>query len=205
MSVDEKSTNPLAMKHGSGWVDHREPRKTVSASLHVLCFSLFWGSIWQSCPQHPEYHGVAKLDRKRATLGWLKMVDQDEWFWCQMEVSRNGGIPIKSLLSILQLSNDLDDLGYPLFQETSKFYHGQPFELSKGTPPRPQHITRTPSQPSTSRPPTAAISLRRRIPKHVEANQEPKQPAVVRTPNVLDKKQLPNPLCSIRCDMVKTC
>ena len=95
MSVDEKSTNPLAMKHGSGWVDHREPRKTVSASLHVLCFSLFWGSIWQSCPQHPEYHGVAKLDRKRANLGWLKMVDQDEWFWCQMEVSRNGGIPIK--------------------------------------------------------------------------------------------------------------
>ena len=74
------------MKHGSGWVDHREPRKIVSASLHVLCFSLFWGSIWQSCSQHPEYHGVDKLDRKKSNLG-VAQNGRPRW----MVLMSNGG------------------------------------------------------------------------------------------------------------------
>jgi len=71
------------MKHGSGWVDHREPRKIVSASLR-LCMSYvslcFGDQFDRVAPNILNTTGWINWIEKRATLGWLKMVDQDEWF-----------------------------------------------------------------------------------------------------------------------------
>ena len=100
---------------------------SVQLDISHLGWTLCWvRRVWDiPIPWDPWCRLISRCWCSWCWLLYRERPGNTPWLWKKIavfgEVSENGVIS-KSWLSVLEWSDDLDDLGVPPFQETSKFY-----------------------------------------------------------------------------------